>query len=218
MKKYVFSIKCFSLAIIMVSVLVTQADSQCLYDFEQTRQGWVAESHSLTRGALSAKRSRLVAFSGEYSLKAELHLSKEAPEFTQAEIRVDIQSYPPEGMSWPLNFDNTEITVYVYVPEEFEGQAGSPNGIQVFAKSDKDVMGQTQWRSLYGQWVDAAGQSGDWIEVKLFISDTPRDGIYIEDGFNPKSIRFIGVKFGLGGDASADVTFSGDVFVDCISW
>ncbi len=217
--KHFFSAICFSSVVFATGAICQEAKRQCLYDFEADRQGWVVESHSSTRGALSAERSNLKFSSGNYSLKVRLNLAKLPDSLSKGEIRVDLRSFAPGDQLGPLDLSGRIVKVKVWFPIEFEGEANSPNGVQLFAKSaHTDSRGQEQTRSLYGIWVDAAGQSGDWLEMKLLISDRPSDGIRVESGFDPKSIRYLGVKFGIGGNTSSKCKFLGDVFVDCVSW
>lgn len=205
--------------LLLIGSNFNEANCECLYDFEKDIQGWAVESHHTTIGASGVELSTIEKFSGDKSLKVKLNLSKESLSHSQGEIRVDLESFAPGDDEGPLNLDNKIVSAYVYLPREFGGESASPNGIQVFAKSvSVDSLGKEQWKSLYGKWYNAIGYSNNWIEVKLLISTKKKKGVYIEEGFDPKSIRFVGIKFALGGKASKNVKFSGDVFVDCISW
>ncbi len=215
--KHFFSASCLSSVLLATGAICQETNRQCLYDFETTSQGWVVESYSSTRGALSVDQSKLKSFSGNYSLKVTLNLSRIPDSLSQGEIRVDLRSDAPGNQFGPLDLTGKIVWARVYFPKGFEGEANSPNGIQLFAKSvQTDSMGQEQSRSLYGYWKNASGQSGKWVEMKLLISDRPSAGIHVDKGFDPRSIGYIGVKFGVGGRSNAK--FSGDIFVDCISW
>ncbi len=105
----------------------------------------------------------------------------------------------------------------MFFPKGFEGDSNASNGIQLFAKSVRvDSKGKEKWSNLYGYWVNAAGQAGDWMKIKLDVSD--KKGDYLDPGFDPKKVRFIGIKFALGGKVPSEVKFSGDILVDCVSW
>jgi len=215
--KQSFSIICLSLILFLIGAFFQEVYGQCRYDFETTEQGWVVESHPSTRGAISVGHSQLKTFSGNHSLMAKLKLSRRPDSLSQGEIRVDLRTDAPGDQFGPLNLAGKVVKVYVYFPKGFEGESNSPNGIQLFAKSiHTDSTGHNEIKSLYGYWKDASGQSGKWLEIKLLISEKPGPGIYIEKGFDPKSIGYIGVKFGIGGNSNAK--FEGDVFIDCVSW
>jgi len=211
-KPYIIFVLCFAYVVFYSNMCL----AQCSYDFEKTRQGWVVETHKDVRGAKSATISDLISFSKQYSLKVTLELSKQSESTSNGEVRVDFRTHPPFEKAGILDLENCSITTYVNFPEEFEGAASSPNGVQLFAKSyEKDSNGNEIWGNLYGRWVNATGMSDEWVDIHLFISKDQDDDIYIKN-FNPKKVCMIGVKFGLGGNAPNDISFIGDVFVDCV--
>jgi len=218
---YFLMLSLMSLLVVIAPNAAGQQESQCLYNFENSRQGWVVESHRAVRGEVSSilEPSKLTAYRGTWSLKLNLDLDKGGKKPSQVEIRVDLRTHAPGDQFGPLNLENKVVRVFVYFPYEFEGESNSPNGIQLFAKSvHKDANGKEHWRSLYGLWYNASGWGKQWLEVRLRISAEGGEGVYIEKGFDPKKVCYIGVKFGLGTNASPNSKFAGDVFLDCIYW
>ena len=106
--KHIFSIIFISF-ILAVNWPIDKVSGQCLYDFEKTKQGWVFETHHSTRGAVSAKRSKLKSFSAKYSLIVRLELSKNPKHLSQGEIRVDLRSHPPRNKFGPLDLDKKVV-------------------------------------------------------------------------------------------------------------
>lgn len=207
------------LAVFVLGLFFCDAYSQFLYDFEMTKQGWVPESDSTTRGVISVNRTNLFHFSGKHCLKITLDLTKKVKGKHQGEIRVDLRTHPPKNQFGPLNLLGKTIKAYIRFPSEFEGESNSPNGIQLFVKSvQKDASGKEIWSSLYGLWYNATGHSNDWMEIHLPITNKTLEGMYKDKHFNPQKVCFVGVKFALGGESSPEVNFKGDVFVDCITW
>lgn len=221
MKRHIFSLNLFIILSVIMAINTTcQKNGQNVYDFERTREGWVVESHRAVggEGTPVLERTELKANCGKYSLKLKLDMDRRGRKPSQAEIRVDLLTHAPGNQKGPLNLENRTVTAYVFFPKEFEGESNSPNGIQLFAKSThKDKNGKEHWKSLYGRWHNATGSGGDWYRVRIDISANPGDGIYIEKGFNPRKVRYIGVKFALGTNA-VNAHFTGDVFIDCIHW
>lgn len=189
------------------------AGAECRYDFEGSAQGWIHETHESSAGALSAQPSEDQQHRGDRSLKVSLALSQTVP---NGEVHVDLEASEEEA---PLDLEDKEIVAWVWFLKGFEGNPRSPNGIQLFAKTVyADAAGAEQTGSIYGRWKNASGWSQDWVKLTLRLSNAAQEGVYREDGFDPKRVRIVGVKFGLGGKATADTRFSGDVFVDCVSW
>lgn len=196
-----------------------QVDCNCKYDFERTKQGWVVETDPSTLGAKSVNKSTIKPYCGKSSIQVTLNLSKEIEGHSQGEIRVDLRTHAPGDEIGPLNLDDKIITVYIYFPKEYEGLSHCPNGFQLFAKTViKHKNRKDEWKSLYSSWYNATGLSEDWMRIRFKITNNPPDDYYIENGFDPTNVSFLGVKFGLGGEAPSNIKFEGDIFVDCVSW
>lgn len=224
MKRFLLT-SCLIVISVVTGSMVSKANSQCRYSFENTREGWVVETDPSSSGVLSVESSKLKNFSGDYGLKANLKLSREPSQPSQGEIRVDLESFAPGNDVGPLDLDGKVVTVWIWFPKTYEGDPKSPNGIQLFAKSvEEDSTGNEQWSSLYGMWINAAGQSTNWMKISLKILGKNQIAqellkkMYVDENFNPKKVRFLGLKFAIGGKASRTTKFSGDIFVDCMSW
>lgn len=187
----------------------------CQYDFEEGPSGWVVETHESTRGARSVDDSELKHYRGKSSLKVRLELSKEPDSRSGGEIHVDLKTQGPGDVFGPLDLAGKVVTARIWFPPAFEGEAHSPNGIQIFAKSVKRESGQEVWGSLYSEWHDAKGHSDSWMRVRLPVTQETEG---VDGPFDPGNVRLIGLKFGLGGQASPSLTFSGEIYVDCVGW
>lgn len=181
------------------------------YDFECP---WVAQeyedSQACTKVLFSGKQTYRAVEGG--SLEMAIDLVDGDKHKSSGEAFVDMRKYPPVGEHVPVDMRGRTISAFVYAPWGARGTPDSPNGFQVFAKSqsaDDDVN-----ECRYGPWYNA--REAEWREIKLKVSrDPPRieDGEVMTPGFDPNQIVIVGVKMGAGKKG-----YKGPVFVDAISW
>jgi hypothetical protein len=171
------------------------------YGFEIETTEFVPQKFPDSLGVLDIAQSDEQAKFGNYSLRLDVDLEGGHPNRSKGEVYVDIPTQDLTGKP---------ITVWVYVPPGAEGEPAIPNGIQVFVK-DQD------WRGEYGTWWDiTSARVETWCQVSLTPSTTaPRDG-YMAPGFDPTSIKQVGVKVAIGEGSTA--LYRGPIYIDALDW
>ena len=102
----------------------------------------------------------------------------------QGEIFLDLQ-YDTPGIEGPLSLRDRKISFLIKLPEDVLLE-GNPLIAQVLAK-DKN------WKTQYGTEVTIT-KSNAWYKVSLSISDKSCPWGTMDSGFNPDSIRLIGLR------------------------
>ncbi len=181
------------------------------YDFETGEMGWVPqdkpEIHAIRYVFQSSDTSR----TGGYSLGANVKLNGDDANLAEGEVYVNMLQTPPEDITAPVNLENVQVRVWVYIPENVikEGKIG---GIQLFLKDD-------QLNNLYGSYVDLGPEAkiGFWFPLSLLPGEVrpPFKG-YRDPDFNPKKVTMIGLKIDACGEAGC--VLDGDIFIDSITW
>ena len=93
------------------------------------------------------------------------------------------------------NLMGAVISVEVYIPGSFlNSDTNKPNGIQIFGKDGG-------WRSQYGTWVNASREGWVTVTYSPLKDATPVRGDS-DPGFDPGSIRLLGVKLGTNDNRS----------------
>ncbi len=171
------------------------------YTFEKGIKGWEAQTWKDSQGCTGVSWSK----KGQLLMNMDLiggHTNK-----SKGEAWVDMEKCPPAGVKIPCDMENKTITAWVYAPKDSEGMGNSPNGFQVFVKD-------SNWKNQYGPWHNI--EEGKWNEVKMTVSSSTPNGGYMDNGFNPKKIRALGIKMGAGGQSTAK--FKGIINVNKITW
>jgi hypothetical protein len=139
-------------------------------------------------------------------LVLEAHLVGQHPNYSKGEVFLDLRYFPGLECRVPVDLSQCKITVQGNVPNIFVGEKSRPNGVQVFVKDDG-------WRCQYGKWVNITRGGSYKGDLSPTIGQIPLG--YTEEGFNPKKIRIIGVKFAIGTNSSA--TYDGLLYVTKIT-
>ncbi|MGD0093195.1 MAG: hypothetical protein ABSE73_25050 [Planctomycetota bacterium] len=111
----------------------------------------------------------------------------------------------------------------VYCPRSFAHGAGTPNGVQLFAKSVTIVDGQEVWGTCSSAWHNIVRSAwrykdplpplvaGRWNLVSMSLVAPPQPST-----FDPASVAAVGIRFVLGTEAQAGA--AGTMLVDNLGW
>jgi hypothetical protein len=178
------------------------------FGFEKAGEKWEKQTYKDSQAVTAVNQSQKKAKFGCYSLELIVDLQGGHANKSKGEVYTSLRRFAPSGNE-PLNLEGTEITIWVFVPEQAAGDPDHPNGVQVFVK---DQRGKSQ----YGTWVNLTEQSEGWIPVRLVPSkETPPAG-YKDEDFDPTKLVTIGLKIAAGTDSTA--TYSGPIYVDGVGW
>jgi len=139
-------------------------------------------------------------------LVLDTHFVGGDPYYTKGETFLDLRYVPRLEDQTPFDLTNHEITVWVSVPDKFDGWKSRPNGVQVFVKD-------AEWRCQYGTWVNIT--KGGKYKATLRPTTGQIHWGYTAPGFEPTRIIIIGVKFAIGTGSLAK--YDGELYVDKIS-
>lgn len=178
-----------------------------LFDFESGTQGWQISSYArgYSRLSLSDEVSGQV-HDGNSALRLDVNLTERR---SSTEMLVDLAAHPLANLDLDnrsVNLDGRTITAWVWAPEGARGDPQNPNGLHIFVE---DARG----KRLYGTWQNII--ENDWFQVNLLITDNAPACGEVTLGFDPTSIRKIGLNISLG--SSLLVPIIGSIFLDSIS-
>lgn len=165
-------------------------------------EGFRPERFPGSDGAVACKRSQTRVLSGAHSLEVMVDIAGNDPDRPpNAEVVTDFHDIADVPRDFSIDLTGEIVTAQVFVPAGQVGEPSRPNFLQVFAKDAS--------QGAIGQYSDAVNitAAGGWHEVSLTVG--PGAG-----GFDPTRIRLLGVKVGIGGASSAELTAS--IYVDRI--
>jgi len=169
----------------------------------------------ISQAILQVKQSiDQVSFEGSLELQVELNSKDESK--SSGEVFIDLRNTPPLGAQAPLNLEGVPITIWVYVPATAAGKPDTPNVMQVFAKSQFLDVNDNLFKSEYGSWVNLINNTDKWLELSLIPAKTPPLNGYMDEGFDPTKIVFVGIK--IAAQKGADVNYSGPIWISDACW
>lgn len=176
--------------------------TDCGEGFRPQRHPEFPESHGVSRCARSSQR----AHRGSFSLKASLRIAGNSAALPQSgEVATDLQDIADVVENFSIDLSGKTLTAWIYMDPGHRGDALHPNSVQLFVKDNsKNAVG------LYSAASDDNGNipaAGGWFQVHLTVDSGP-------PGFDPKHIRLLGVKIGIGEGSSAEL--NADVYIDQI--
>jgi hypothetical protein len=124
----------------------------------------------------------------------------------RGEILLDLKHFSALESSVPVDMTGMTITVVADIPPGFVNSSFN-NGAQVFVKDNNDPT-----QSQYGTWVDCDNSGA--ATISLQPSPVTPPGGYTDPGFDPSSIRTVGVKFAI--NDSSDHQFNGQISINSI--
>ena len=180
------------------------------FGFEQDANGWVALGSDLGGGCVTVRRSDEEAKTGDYALELDMVLdaardSKRSGEVAWDAAQSGAGKTAADRVS-TVDLTDKTVTMWVYATAGADGEAETPNGIQLFVK-DGD------WRSQYSQWVNVEPER--WAKLTLAVGKRGEGG-HLDDGLQTSAIRLVGMKMSVGETSQA--SFEGPVFVDAVGW
>jgi hypothetical protein len=180
------------------------------YGFENEIEIWAARTHGDSQAVSTIGQSKKgTAKFGCYSLELVVDLAGGHKSKSKGEAYVDINRFPPSGITAPINLEGIQITAWVYMPNAAVGDRNNPNGVQVFVK-DQNGKGE------YGSWFDSLDYTDRWIPIRLIPSKEPPQNGFMDNGFDPTKIVEVGIKIGAGANSTA--TYAGPIYVDGVNW
>ena len=159
--------------------------------------GWKVQDYRDSRAIQSA------GVDNKGQVWAEADLDANSSTISKGEVYIDFL-YNMKRKIFDLR--KTEITAWVYIPEELVNRKdpSNPNGIQLFLKDDK-------WENSYGTWCNVSASG--WKKVQFIPLGNDKTDL--------SRIQILGVKIGAGGRSS----FKGkgtikirDVKIKPVSW
>lgn len=180
------------------------------FGFERDADGWRCLDAEQGAGCVALRRSDEEAKAGDYALQLDVVLEPRNQSRRNAEVAWDAvgESGAPSqtGSTQPLDLRDKTVSLWVYATTGAEGEAESPNGLQLFVKD-------REWRSHYGAWTNIEPER--WVQLSLSVGEAG-DGEHVDESLEPAAIRLIGLKMSLGG--KSQLPFEGPLFVDAVSW
>jgi hypothetical protein len=109
------------------------------------------------------------------------------------EIWLDLNYISGLETNFPVDMRQSLIEAVIEVPANFPGFPSRWNGSQVFVKD-------TNWTNEYGCWTNCS-EAGTYTVYLSPSTNTPCEGYdwkgYVQPGFDPSSVRVVGLKLGL---------------------
>jgi hypothetical protein len=172
------------------------------YDWEScTDEGWVAQTWEDSQGIESVSGSNDVSKTGKCSLRLNARLRSNDPNYSKGETFIELPR--------PVSLVGSTISCWVYVPDDkARGPQNAWNGAQILARDVGD-------KNEYGSWLNL--ENVGWVQVLLApTTSPPRDG-HMDPGFDPNTIKIVGVKIGTNTRAPA-YAYSGSFYIDSCTW
>ncbi len=168
------------------------------FDFESDLTGWRVNSYSSVISDIQQVSEK--ALVGNYAMRLRVDLRDQA-KYDSGEVDIDFE---------PKDLYGQTIEAWVYVPEGGRGRHPKiANGIHLFVED-------TAGNRLYGPWQNLL--EGGWFAISLPVTfNSPACGS-IDNGFNPRAVKRLGVNIGVGAGGGPSVSFSGPVYIDAISF
>jgi hypothetical protein len=165
-------------------------------------QGFRPERFAGSDGVRGCRRSQNRVRNGRYSLQVFVDIAGMNPSLPPSgEVTTDLQDIAHVPQDFSADLDGGSVSAWVYVPAGLRGEESSPNFFQLFAKdASAHALG------LYSDPFEIPA-AGGWLRLELKVRAGP-------SGWDPKRVRLIGVKVGIGGKSSARL--NGTFYVDQI--
>jgi hypothetical protein len=178
-----------------------------IWDFESGTEGWSHyKTYTPSLAVVGVETSALRPRWGDASLAMIVNLVGGHPNFSKGVAYIDLEDYPPPGVSAPLDLSCKPLSCWLYVPTCGLGDPAEPNYIRFRLKDENE-----KWeRSAYTPVV-----RDQWFELSLRPSTVAPDGGSMDDGFDPQRIVKVEVEFGTG---SQETTYRGKVYLDACGW
>lgn len=169
-------------------------------------------SRSVVPDSSGFTRVRLVqgtSCSGTGALKIATDLNRDR---RSGEITLDLASHlpgfcPTSAALRTLDLSRARMRVKLKLPTGAAGSAVAPNGLQFVWKSKV----HDRWPAVYSNWINLPS-STDGACVEFVVPVTTVGAAVAEDGANLAAVSLVGLKMGLGGDASRPL--SSDIYID----
>jgi hypothetical protein len=188
------------------------------YGFETSAQGWACASEAAS-SCFNVGTSAGRSLYGQGSLAVALfqmgnHYSGGpcvgGATDNLGRISVDLSASP-------LDLRGKTVTAWVYLPAAAQAASDAPTQAQIYM-----VDGNGAGIFANGSTVNLKTDNWSLISFRPFAWAGPgintSGGIYVNPGFDPSSIKRLGIKFAASGAAPCDFVFSGTVLVDSINW
>jgi hypothetical protein len=181
------------------------------YTFDSDDEGFVCQTYTDSRACTNLVQTTAGPSNLSGCLAIDMHLVGGHANYSKGEVYVDMSGNLPTNtpdMEVPLDLSGKHVETWVYCPAGMKGPGGSPNGVQMLCKD-------SSWKTYYGSW--EAITEDCWFNVSMAPSATAPNHGYVDSGFDPTSIRFIGLKVGTGG-SSSNHNYDGSMYVDAFSF
>lgn len=166
-------------------------------------------THPDSSGFTRVRLVRETSCSGAGALKIATDLNRDR---RSGEIALDLATHVPRfcpTSAAPQTFDlsRAQMRVKLKLPNGAAGSASAPNGLQFIWKSK---LGD-RWPAVYSNWINLPSSTeGSCVEFTAPV--TTVGAAVAEEGADLAAVSLVGLKIGLGGDASRPL--AGDIYVD----
>jgi hypothetical protein len=168
------------------------------YDFETDFTGWRINRYS--SAITSIQQSSRQALHGTYTLELIVDL-RDQSNYNSGEVDIEFA---------PRDISGQTLVAWVYVPEGARGHHPDiANGIHLFVED-------TAGKRLYGTWQNLSEDG--WFEISLRIVEASPACGSIDQGFNPHSVKRLGINIGAGVGGGPAVAYTGPIYIDAIAY
>jgi hypothetical protein len=178
-----------------------------VWDFESDTEGWTYyKTYTPSLAVVGAETSTFRSRWGDASLAMIVNLIGGHPNFSKGVAYIDLEKYPPPGITAPLDLECKPLSCWLYVPTCGLGDPAEPNYVRFRLKDENG-----KWeRSGYTPVV-----RNQWFELRLRPSTVAPYGGSMDPGFDPHRIIKVEVEFGTH---SQGITYRGKVYLDACGW
>lgn len=185
------------------------------YGFESGVQGWApaAEGGSCTQVMSAPGRSLF----GQSSLA--LVLDQMGNHYSGSPIcpgADDAGRASIDLSASPVDLSARTLSLWVYLPPTGQSSDSAPTQAQIYLVCSAG--------SVYGNGAGVNLVPNQWTRVNFSPTAwagpgaLDQNGVFLNAGFDPSSIKTVGVKFSASGAAPCSFAFSGVVLVDSLDW
>ena len=178
------------------------------YSFTSDTEGFAYSTYDTTKACTNVRRAAAAPSNGTGCLEIDVHLDGTNSSYAAGEVSVDMQAYPPQDVSVPIDLKGKRVSARVYCPGGLLGPESNPNYMRLFCKDDA-------WKSFYGS-LDHISATGYWVTISMTPDTNMPNHGWMDAGFNPSRIRMIGLSLAAGGGSTCK--YDGKLYLDGLSF
>lgn len=181
------------------------------YGFESGAQGWEKSADTSSQAVTSVAPSSAWAAAGTNSLRLDCDLRESPAALQKGEAFVDMQNFPPYGSPYPADLDGVTVTLAAFCPPGSAGTNSEAWAHHLLAILVKDTNGY----SLYDSGDNIVAGNTTQLLSLVVSTNVPQPYGYKDPLFNPKAIRYVGLKYEMKLEGGP---YQGPVYIDAVSF